>query len=154
MVILGVLAALLFTFLDPLGQLAKARDSRRKSDLEQAQITLELYYKDNGKYPAYTATTPKYRINPPTGMVDWGNLWISYNVKLPKDPSTSSGRSYVYYASHDGQSYYLYASLERSSDPQACNNAGACTSLTSNGIAPTACGTNCNYGVSSRNVSP
>lgn len=150
MVILGVLAIILFTFLDPLGQLAKARDSKRKSDLEQVQRTLELYYKNNGRYPT---SSPAYRINPPTGMVDWGNIWTSYNAKLPKDPAPP-GRGYVYYASSDGQAYYLYASLERNSDPRVCSSGNACASLTSNGIASTACGSTCNYGVSSPNVSP
>ena len=75
---------------------------------------------------------------------------------VPKDPNSS--HRYVYYAPSDGQSYYIYANLERGSrDPQTCGgNGSACSSLSTNNIPSSACGSGvlCNYGVSSPNVTP
>jgi len=151
----------LMYLIDPLGQLAKANDAKRKSDLEQLQRTLEVYYNDNGKYPPSSAS---YQINPASGEINWGDSWSAYNTKLPADPSSS--RKYVYYSPSTGasayQSYYLYASLERTADPQLCSpldSYGECPSIGTNPILATHCGPDpftkpCNYGVSSPNVSP
>jgi len=160
--IIGIFAAGLLYLINPLGQIQKANDAKRKSDLEQLQRTLEVYYNDNGKYPAHSTILPTYRLNPPTGVVDWGTSWTAYNTTLPKDP-TPSTRTYVYFASLDGQSYWLYASLEKTNDPQICtgiNNDGECSKISSNivGYVIKSCGPSsskpCNYGVSSPNVSP
>lgn len=147
----------LLYLIDPIGQFQKANDAKRKSDLEQLQRTLEIYYNDNGKYPATTGSTPvpptpTFRLFPSSVLYDWGSVWTAYSTTLPKDPTST--RNYVYYASSDGQSYWIYASLEKSGDPQLCNGGNACANVTGNGISATACGTTCNYGVSSPNVSP
>jgi prepilin-type N-terminal cleavage/methylation domain-containing protein len=147
--ILGILAVAALAVLNPLAQFQKANDTRRKSDLAQIQRALETYYQDHNAYPVVTGTP--YQI--PT--VAWGSSWAPYINTLPKDPNFPS-RSYVYY-SFSGQSYYLYASLERgSNDPAACNKGLACRSISDNG-SPT-CGNGagvvCNYGVSSPDVMP
>lgn len=149
--ILGALSMLLIATLDPIAQFQKSRDGKRKSDLGQVQKILEQYYQDNGRYPVHSTSSPTYRIVKLDGTTaEWGQAFTPYANVLPKDPISS--KNYVYYSS--GQSYYLYASLDRGSkDPQACSG-GVCSSLTSNNISPTACGGTCNYGVSSPNVSP
>ncbi len=162
------MAAGLLYLIDPLGQIQKANDAKRKSDLEQLQRTIEGYYSDNGKYPPSSGSTViapctgTYRINPPTGCIEWGNSWTAYNTTLPIDP-TSSTRNYVYYASADSQSYWIYASLEKSGDPQLCrslNGYDECSNITSNitSYVVKSCGPStskpCNYGVSSPNTSP
>ena len=162
--VLGIMAAGLLYLIDPLGQIQKANDARRKSDLEQLQRTLEVYYNDNGIYPPNSSsgnygTSPfctgnNYRILPTTSTCyEWGTVWTAYNTTLPKDPKSS--RNYVYYST--GQSYWLYASLERGSkDSQVCNpdnnteTDDACT----NAPADATCGSVCNFGVSSPNTSP
>lgn len=153
--ILGVVAAVLLVAINPFAQLAKSNDAHRKSDLASMQRALELYYQDNGSYPASSADFKLY-INSTT--LSWGSSWQPYISALPKDPLPTA--TYIYYspASGNGQTYYLYASLQRGSkDAQACNNGNACSSL-SQGVAgfPTgnACGGTCNYGLSSPNVSP
>lgn len=157
--IISILSAMVITVLNPFDQFEKARDARRKSDLAQIQKALEQYYQDTGKYPSSTSTTYKI-IGLNAGTIDWGTSntsnWPYMNV-LPQDPDNS--RTYVYYST--GQSYWLYASLERGSkDPQACNSGNACTTLGTSGF-PTqhACDKNgtaiiCNYGVSSPNTAP
>ena len=144
--ILGILAIAAIIALDPFAQLQKTDDARRKSDLAQVQRALESYYQDNNKYPV--VTTVPYQPG-----IAWGNSWQPYMNILPKDPSSS--KSYVYYS--NGQSYYIYASLDRGSkDPKACNGGNACDSISVNQIPTTACGGGkvCNYGVSSPDVSP
>jgi len=140
-VIIGILAVGVIIFLDPSAQLQKSRDAQRKSDLSQIQKALEVYYQDNNSYPT---TDGNYDLG-----TAWGAPWLPYMGTLPKDPSPL--QHYVYYST--GQSYYLYASLERESkDPQACNSGNACASATTNGVAAK-CGGICNYGVSTPDVS-
>lgn len=139
--VISILAGVVMTALNPLAQLQKARDSQRKSDLTQLQRALEQYYNDNGSYPTSTGS-PNYNINGTT----WGSAWGNYIQKVPKDPV----HQYVYVSG--GQSYQLYANLERgSSDAQVCNNGNSCT----NAPAGNACGgAICNYGISSPNTTP
>jgi type II secretion system protein G len=160
--ILGILAVAAIIALDPFAQLQKGNDVRRKSDLAQVQRALETFYQDYGFYPTgneqtqYLMTYMNKTKNPPESVtLQWNSAWQPYMNVLPKDPSSS--REYVYYST--GQSYYIYASLDRASnDPKACNRGNACLSISTNGILSTACGSGasavCNYGVSSPDVTP
>lgn len=136
--------------LNPLVQLQKAQDAKRKSDLSQIQKALETYYQDNGRYPSSSSDNKIKGLD--NNAVAWGSSWQPYMSVLPKDPSSS--KSYMYkIAGLDGQTYYLYASLDRGgNDPQACfPDGGSCN----NAPSDTGCGSGvCNYGVSSPNVSP
>lgn len=154
--ILSIMAVMFISLINPAEQMRKANDARRKSDLAQIQKTLEAYLNDNGQYPAHTTTTPLHRLYPGNVMYDWGTTWTAYKTALPADDPSSS-RNYVYFST--GQSYWLYASLERGNkDPQVCASGGAgiCLSISANSIPTTACGASvtCNYGVSSPNTSP
>jgi type II secretory pathway pseudopilin PulG len=146
--ILGILAVAAIIALNPTLQLQKGNDVRRKSDLAQIQRSLESYYQDNGSYPVSIAA-PYEILN-----LAWGASWSPYMNRLPEDPN--SNQKYVYYSS--GQSYYIYATLDRGSlDSQACSNLdanGECSSIAVNGIAVKSCGGACNYGVSSPDVAP
>lgn len=150
--ILAVLSVFVVTTLNPYEQFLKAQDARRKSDLSQIQKALEGYYQDNGSYPS---ASPEYKILTNEGggggtVKDWGENWNPYMQIIPSD---RNDRQYIYNASADGQSYWLYTSLERGAkDPQACNSGLVCTNVPAN----VTCGSSaiCNYGVSSPNVSP
>ncbi|MBI3984612.1 MAG: type II secretion system protein GspG [Candidatus Levybacteria bacterium] len=152
--IIAIMFAAIAATLDPLGQFQKATDSRRKSDLGQIKKALETFYNDNGRYPYHSAV---FRIKPTSTGSDiaWGASWTPYMSVLPDDPN--SNQQYVYY-SPDGQTYYLYARLERGvKDDDVCNGGSECTSLLGVGaFCSPAGGSNliCNYGVSSSNVSP
>jgi prepilin-type N-terminal cleavage/methylation domain-containing protein len=144
--ILGILAIAAIVALNPYAQLQKANDARRKSDLAQIQRVLESYYQDNNKYPI--ATAAPYQIP----GVSWGSSWQPYINVLPKDPISS--KHYVYYST--GESYYIYASLDRgNSDPKTCSG-NLCSAPTNSGIdMRAACGSgNCDFGVSSPDVTP
>jgi prepilin-type N-terminal cleavage/methylation domain-containing protein len=146
--ILGILAVAVIMVLDPVAQLQKSNDVRRKSDIAQIQRALESYYQDNNHYPI--ATIAPYQIP----GVSWGNSWQPYMNILPQDPS--SAKHYAYYS--NGQTYYIYANLERGvSDASACKNLdsnGECPSISINQITAKSCGGACNFGVSSPDVSP
>ncbi len=154
LVVVGILAVLTVTLLstfNPVDQLNKAYDARRKSDLAQIQRALQIYYQDNNSYPQSVSNEIAPGITPTP--VPWGSPWQPYINVLPKDPG---GKTYVYY-SPDGQTYYLYASLDRGSlDSQACKGVNNACSGAGSGISSyqTACGGVCNYGVSSPNTSP
>lgn len=100
--IIGVLASSILVGLS--GTRAKARDSRRITDLKSVQTALELYY---GKYNSY-----------PSNIGNWDDLTtiltseetgIQVN-KIPKDPLSGSGKMYLY--ASDGQTYVLGAQME------------------------------------------
>lgn len=137
--ILGIIAVVgLMSFQ---ASMKKARDAKRKSDLEQLQRVLEMFYNDTKSYPLAN-----------TGMIvidavafDWtaepevvDSKGTVYLKKLPKDPSTGA----VYCYSSDGTSYAIYATLENLQDLKIAGP------FTCNGI------TTYNYGVSSSDISP
>jgi general secretion pathway protein G len=143
--VLGIIAGVILAAINPIAQIQKSNDAKRKSDLEQMQRALELYYQDNNKYPPSTGN----KIN----NISWGSVWTGYMSSLPNDPIPS--HHYVYVVTNTQQTYYLYANLERGKyDPQACNAMGtACPNATANSVG-SSCGAVCNYGVSSPNTSP
>lgn len=153
--VLGVLATALLVTLNPIDQLRKSNDAQRKSDLAQIKRALDLYYDDNGKYPVSTAD---FRIQDGATVISWSGVWQPYMSKVPKDPLAT--HAYVYYSpsSSNGQTYYLYANLERGAkDPQVCNTGNACSSILTGGAGfpvATSCGGTCNYAISSPNVAP
>ena len=118
--LIGVLAAVILSVMNPVTQQQKARDGRRKSDLEQIRTALEMYRADNN------------------GIYLSGNGKASdvlpglspYLSNFPSDPG-----SYQYYYSGSSVSYSLCAYLERESPAAVCGGA-TCGS-----------GTTCNYQV-------
>lgn len=146
--VLGILVAGAMIVINPIDQLQKANDETRKSDLVQIQKAMERYDKDHGSYPLSTGLTKEkpFRIKgfrADHQIVDWGEEWSPYMAVLPKDPK--SEKRYLYISSGNGQSYRLYASLEREGNNPQDVPAGA----TCGGIKDI-----CNYGVSSPNISP
>lgn len=105
--IMGVLVALLLPNLA--GARERARDSRRKTDLNNLQQAFRLYYNDSQAFPL-TATI--------TGA--WGSTLTSgtttYMTVLPRDPSSAPSALVNYGYSSDGNSYIILAKLENQSD--------------------------------------
>jgi general secretion pathway protein G len=99
--IISIVAVIMITVVDPVAQLQKSRDVRRKSDLDQVKKALLLYYNDHQQYPD-------------AGEVSWGDIFedeIVYMKRLPQDPSGSPEYSYV--PDVTGQDFCLSATLER-----------------------------------------
>lgn len=158
--ILGVLSAIILAVVNPIEQFNKSQDSKRKQDLAQVQRALEVYYNDFHRYPpVYQAANVNEISSDGTSStaVAWGQTWSPYMDVLPIDPKTA--KNYAYWSDSTGQSYALYASLDRGgNDPQACNSGNACQSTQGTGLGgiDITCGTNvaCTYGVTSPNISP
>ncbi len=127
MAILGILATIgLGAYLT--GQV-KARDSRRKNDLQAVTSALEAYYNDHQSYPTGDMGKIKACFSSGTQVgCEWGaemidNNTTSYMVQLPDDPK--SGWNYCYMTTDAGQSYHLLARLENTQDKAIVQVGGA-----------------------------
>lgn len=129
----------------------KGRDSRRKSDLKAVQQALELYFQQNGKYPANStsgnAQIITCNLTGDTGARNWGSEFycdptgtpdpprITYMNPLPKDPTNTSSTPYYYLSASPHQSYKIYAKLENPNDKDLTTTPSACSSGTVPGSA-------------------
>ena len=120
----------------------RARDAKRKSDLEQIQRALEMYFSDKRTYPTSVPAE-----GGTIGSVDWGGEFVDpdntdtlYMKEVPQDPKSNPEYCYLYVASP--LSYKIYARLENTEDPVAKGNIYTCGANTYN------------YGVSSSNSRP
>jgi prepilin-type N-terminal cleavage/methylation domain-containing protein len=162
--IIAILVMVALAILDPFAQIKKTYDARRKADLSQIQKALESYYEDNGSYPCSSENYFRIKISCADisdGLAfDGATTWPKYMNVIPADPD--SKKSYKYY-SPNGQTYYLYASLDRGDkDPSACNpgTQDECGSIATVGKDiqcapyPYTSTITCTYGASSPNTKP
>jgi general secretion pathway protein G len=102
----------------------RARDSERKSSMEQIGKALEIYYNDYGKYPG----SDDGRITPHEAVgsdqlgnpVNWGQTFIDnnntvYMKQLPSDVQYPS-RQYYYEVDENNLKYRLYGRIENVND--------------------------------------
>jgi len=100
--IISLLASLILVGMG--GARAKARDARRIADLHNVQNALELYFSQNGRYPASS---------------DWATLITTLTgagigvSQVPKDPLNNTTYYYRYGADTNGTDYVLGAQLEQ-----------------------------------------
>lgn len=125
--ILGILVIIAMSQLPK--QLDKAKDGKRKSDLQKIKIAYENYYNDEGCYPI-------------EGTLDTcgGAALHPYLKEIPCDPGDL--QPYIYYPEPEPevadcpQHYRVWANLYREDDPQSielnCGHSGGCglTSIT------------------------
>ncbi|MEK7597630.1 MAG: hypothetical protein AAB441_03215 [Patescibacteria group bacterium] len=135
LIVISVLGIILLLIAIPISaQLQKARDAKRKLDVNIVQSGLEEYYDSTGCYPER--------------LPECGNVFSvgSTNILagIPCDPKNNSFYPYITTGENCSPYFKLYAKLERSDDPNirmvGCEYG---------------CGPNCayNFGVSSPNVS-
>lgn len=127
-----------------IGNLAKARDSKRKNDLRELKTSLDLYYNINNMYPpsASSGWPPSFDGNEtitgcgvlttPTACA-WGSAWsqggVVYMSPLPKDPTGT--QAYFYRRASSGRlTYLLVAKMERSFDPDITRSQEICADPT------------------------
>lgn len=153
MAILGILSSVVAG--NFVGAKVKARDAKRKSDLEQVRKALEMYVNDKGVYPLSSADGKILACGGGSAACTWGTDTLKdvvggaiYMIKLPTDPTGKY--AYRYVADSVGKKYKLYAKLENANDDDIGNYQSAC-----NGSRCGCDGTeeaNCNYGISSQNT--
>ena len=118
--IIGILTALITTNLQ--GARIRARDARRKGDLQAISQSLRLYYTDHQGFPGSTSEVINGCGDLGTDPCSWGgafrkNANTIYMGSLPEDPSsTTTTPAYYKYYSTNGNSFTLVATLENLSD--------------------------------------
>ncbi len=136
--IIGILAALMTTNLAAARE--RARDTRRKSDLESIAQSLRLYYNDAKRFPSGGGATNNGEKIQGCGTIalptdcSWNTDFATdkttyYNI-LPVDPASSAGNAvvYQYYSANDDQ-FLLVAELENASDPDIPATQTRCATL-------------------------
>ncbi len=150
MVIMGILILVGLTSFMSSSQ--KGRDNRRKSDLRQIATALEAYYSDKSQYPNDNGSGKMMGCGVgATALCNWGDIFSNttnntiYMIKLPADPSSTL----QYYYVKRGNGYSLYAKLENAQDLLNLITPAVSTNCASSGTA-----VQCNWGISSSNVTP
>lgn len=98
--IIGILSSVVLASLNTAR--AKARDAKRRIDLKQVQLALELYYDSNGVYPttgnAWWGNCSSYGSHGVSGASGWvPNVAPTYISLLPLDPKyNGTGGCYLY----------------------------------------------------------
>ncbi len=139
--IIGILAALIIVSLNIV--LPKARDARRKADINEIVKALDIYYLDNGQFPASGGAAYPNNSWSNSNDSSWNSLTSQlqpYINPLPKDPVNTSGcwsgttgnicYNYDYYSDANygcaqQQWYMLVYTLENKSDPALSQSPGA-----------------------------
>jgi len=115
--IIGLLATIVLVNLNTAR--AKARDTKRITDLKQIQLAVEMYYDDNGSYPNRHAYTTSNNCGNSNRWCDLENDLSAYIDGLPRDPRGLQD-TYRYYYDGGGLSDYpgygLMARMEHSSN--------------------------------------
>jgi len=131
--IIGILATLVLTNLT--SARARARDAKRKSDLDSINKSLRLYYNDAQNFPLGDSSSG-YAIKGcgtvaiPT-VCSWGSAFSTttnvYMGTLPRDPSSTSSSVITYnYYSDGSDTFALIALLENISDPSIAESQANC----------------------------
>ena len=122
-----------------LGARTRARDVRRKSEVQQFKTALQLYYSDYGEYPADSGGPVYGTIKgcgalgnescPCTNTLDFaaggtacGTIYMS---KLPGE----FGTSMFYYQKNSGEDFCIKVPLENASDADAGTSQGRCDAV-------------------------
>ncbi len=145
MVILGILATLITG--NFINSLKKGRDAKRKSDLDQIQKALEMYYEDKKIYP------PTLSFG---GQLCYDTCLSGdkiYMQRVPNDPILN--KTYYYVTDANNTYFKLYACLENdqqtlpytSTPPPGFSCSTQCR-------APNGANVECVWGISSPNTTP
>lgn len=126
LVVMAILALLTGLGIRTFGSVqAKARDSKRKQDMQNIGKALELYYNDYGHYPQASGGQILGCGENGANACEWGDIWQNetkqtlYMSKMPQDPG---GNQYFYLADAQGQTYRLFGYLENTEDDDVVKN--------------------------------
>ncbi len=124
--IIGILATLLLLQLGVARQ--KARDAARISHVNQIRTAVEIYFDDNGSYPATDGAGLAALLVP------------KYLTLMPKDPLTAANYGYTRSPATSPTKYQAWAELEQwaqalNSDSDINSTAGGWTGDTVNGTS-------------------
>ena len=110
--VIGVLAGVLVTLINPATHLRRARDTQRKSDLSRIQSAIEIYRADLSAYPPIPPGLPGCGLS-----LTGGTPPSTYMDRIPCDPLSPPPTIYRYSVNAPTLSTYcLRACLENISD--------------------------------------
>lgn len=103
----------------------KARDAKRRTDIETIKDATELYYEVHQTWPGSSGTDVKVyysNVTSPTNLTRWALLKtaLSSELSLPSDPR--NGSQYYYAYATNGSDYEINCVFER--DPGSMANDG------------------------------
>jgi len=105
--------------INPMSQIFKGYDARRKSDLSKIKIALEAYYSDHDCYPEFPEEDAQFRPTYTCGS----DFLKPYLDSMPCDPNTKT--PYIIYVVPQGstcpQQFAVYAQIYSFFDNQANN---------------------------------
>jgi len=110
--IIGILAGVILPNL--MSARERARDSKRKQDLNEIKTALRLYYNDNQVYP--------------TGTIPSGEFGTDgeYMKIVPVDPVNTDSNVYGYSQTDNGEGFLLEATLENGGDGDISTSQSLC----------------------------
>lgn len=110
--IIGILSAVVLASLGTAK--AKARDAKRISDLNQLQLTAQLYFDKCNRYPAASGVVMDMTTSTgcPTGI---SLATFISQLPTPPKPIISNAAYYYYMVRTDGSDFYLVTPLENTS---------------------------------------
>jgi len=125
--IIGILAGLILTNLT--GARERARDARRKADMDSINKALRLYYNDAQAFPDDDGSGNMTCV---TGTCSWGGPFastlVTYMNYLPYDPSSTAASTVQYnYWSDGSDQFAIFTPLENPSDPSITESQAACS---------------------------
>lgn len=132
--IIGILSALLLPNLTSIR--SRARDARRKADLDSIKKSVRLYYNDAQQYPL--ANSDYKIIGCETILLptpcDWGKTFATgantYMNILPNDPSSTPAETKTYqYDQLSDDEFIIVSELENTSDPDIADSQTRCNKL-------------------------
>jgi prepilin-type N-terminal cleavage/methylation domain-containing protein len=126
LVVISIIAILASLAMASYGSAQKqARDTQRRSDLDQYRIALENYSASHSSVYPVLATAGDI-----VAGVCTSKLKTSYMSDCPKDPITTTGYQYRYYSASPGTEYVVYALLETGGYWEYCSSGKAGKNLT------------------------
>lgn len=121
--ILVLIGLTILVGLNPMAQLFKGYDARRKSDLSKIKIAMEAYYADHDCYPDFPLQDAELRPSYACGS----DILKPYLDSMPCDPTTK--KPYTIYVTPEGstcpQQFAFYAQMYSFFDDQA-NSIASC----------------------------
>jgi len=124
--IIGVLALVVFANFS--GARERARDSKRKNDLNQLKNALQMYYNDNQIFPV-ASNGKMLACGDGEDVCNWGSSEMTsgitvYMKQVPADPLSSN--SYTYSQTSEGDNFTITTILENEADTAGAESRGRC----------------------------
>lgn len=130
LVVIAIMSILtVFAISGYLSSQVRARDTSRKGNLKALSNALNLYFADNGVFPAENVLN--------TLISEEDEFYFNgvlYMKKVPKEQKVSAGvTQFEYQVSNTNKSFRLYANLENGEDEDCLKDSNGVNLLTSNG---------------------